>query len=594
MNDRVLILAPRGRDAQLAAGILTRTGIACRICADLAELVRLVGEDAGAALVAEEAFAGEDSEALLLRWVAMQPPWSDFPFVVLAAPRGDIAQGARAPLWFDRIGNAVLLERPLGAAALTSAVRTALRTRRRQYETRAYLAEREQAAAGMAALNASLETRVAQRTAELQAAYDRLRIEAREREQAEARLAQAQRMEALGQLAGGIAHDFNNVLQAINGGLSLIRRRSGDPDAVQRLACMAANAADRGAAITGRLLTFARRGALRAEPVAPRLLLEGLREMLAHTLGAGIATRVDADRSLPMLLADKGQLETVLVNLAVNGRDAMPQGGTLSLTAASEQVLAPSAHPAGLPRGNYLRLAVSDNGTGMGAATLARASEPFFTTKPLGKGTGLGLAMARGFADQSGGGMAIESAPGRGTTVTLWFPQAAALIAGELVLPGATTPTAFRASVLVVDDDDMVREMVAGELADEGYLVVEANDGLKALAQLDEGAAVDLLISDFSMPGMDGLILIEEARRRRPDLPALLLTGFADAAVRLAVDGAETALTALLRKPVSGLVLAEHAAALLTTASTRPGSAGKGGVPLRTQPDAERLDPAPS
>ncbi len=570
---RVLILAPRGRDAELAARILARAGMACRVCVDLADLARAAAEGAGAALVTEEALEGDDDEGALLRWAATQPPWSDFPFVVLTLPRGDIAQGARAPAWLDGIGNAVLLERPLGAAALASAVRAALRTRRRQYEMRAYLAERELAATRLATLNASLEARVAERTAELRAAYDRLREEARERGQAEARLAQAQRMEALGQLAGGIAHDFNNVLQAVIGGLGLIRRRSGDAEAVKHLARMAADAAQRGASITGRLLAFARRGALRAEPVAPLPLLEGLREILAHTLGAGIAMQVAADPDLPALLADKGQLETVLVNLAVNARDAMPDGGTLRLAAAPEAVLDAKTHPAGLAPGGYLRLSVSDTGTGMNAATLARASEPFFTTKPLGQGTGLGLAMARGFAHQSGGGFAIESVLGQGTTATLWFPEAAGvLVASDPALSGSTAPSVpASARVLVVDDNAMVREVLAGEMKERGYRVVQAGDGLEALAQLDGGAAVDLLISDFAMPGMNGLTLIQEARRRRPELPALLLTGYADANVRLAVEDAATGSTALLRKPVSGTELAERAAALLAHAAASCG-----------------------
>jgi signal transduction histidine kinase/ActR/RegA family two-component response regulator len=570
VDHRVLILAPRGRDARLAAGILARAGMACQVCADLADLARAAAEGAGAALVAEEALEGDDEEGALLRWVMAQPPWSDFPFVVLAAPRGDIAQGARTPAWFEGLGNAVLLERPLGAAALASAVRAALRARRKQYEMRAHLAERELAAARLATLNASLETRVAERTAELRAAYDRLREEAHERERAEARLAQAQRMEALGQLAGGIAHDFNNVLQAVIGGLDLIQRRPGEAEAVKRLARMAADAAERGASITGRLLAFARRGALRAEPVSPLPLLEGLREMLAPTLGAGIAMRVAAGQDLPMLLADKGQLETVLVNLAVNARDAMPDGGTLRLAAAAEAVLDTKAHPAGLAPGGYLRLSVSDTGTGMGAATLARASEPFFTTKPPGQGTGLGLAMARGFAHQSGGGFLIESAPGQGTTVTLWFPVEAVSVLGASgpALPGSTALSGSAPTrVLVVDDDAMVREVLAGQMEEQGYRVAQAGDGLEALAQLDGGAMVDLLISDFAMPGMNGLTLIQEARRRRPELPALLLTGYADPSVRLAVEDAGTGGTALLRKPVSGTALAERAAALLAHAA---------------------------
>ena len=528
VEDRVLILAPRGRDAGLAAEVLARAGMTCRVCADLADLVQAAVEGAGAALVTEEALGDDDGEGALLRWVAGQPLWSDFPFIVLTAPRGDLAQGTRAPAWFDGIGNVVLLERPLGAAGLASAARAALRARRKQYEMRAYLAERDQAMG---------------------------------------RMAQAQRMEALGQLASGIAHDFNNVLQAVIGGLGLIQRRSGDAEAVRQLAGMAADAAQRGTSITGRLLAFARQGALQAQPVSPLPLLESLREMLAHTLGVGIAMRIAADQTLPALLADKDQLETVLVNLAVNARDAMPDGGTLLLAAAPEAVL-DTAHPAGLAPGGYLRLSVSDTGMGMDAATLARASEPFFTTKPLGQGTGLGLAMARGFAQQSGGAIAIGSAPGQGTTVTLWFPEAAGvLVASEPALPGSTASSVpASARVLVVDDDTMVREVLAGEMEGRGYHVTQAGDGLEALAQLDEGASVDLLISDFAMPGMNGLILIQEARRRRPELSALLLTGYADDGVRLTVEDVAAGNTALLRKPVSGASLADHAAALLVGA----------------------------
>ncbi len=242
------------------------------------------------------------------------------------------------------------------------------------------------------------------------------------REQAQQRLAHAQRMEALGQLAGGMAHDFNNVLQAVLGGLRLIERRAGDAGAVDQVARMIGEAVERGGRVTARLLSFARKGELQAAPVPAAALLEGMREMLAATLGAPIAVEVVADADAPPLVADKAQLETVLVNLAVNARDAMPEGGTLTLSVVPDAV-ADAAHPAGLAPGEYVRLELADTGLGMDAAVLARASEPFFTTKPDGEGTGLGLAMARGFAEQSGGGFAISSAPGQGTTVSLWFPQ---------------------------------------------------------------------------------------------------------------------------------------------------------------------------
>ena len=386
------------------------------------------------------------------------------------------------------------------------------------------------------------------------------------REQAQAQLAQAQRMEALGQLAGGIAHDFNNVLQAVSGGLALIGRRAGDAEVVRQLARMAGDAAERGAAITGRLLSFARKGELRAEPVPAGPLLEGMREILVATLGPGIETRIAMDATLPALLADKAQLETVLVNLAVNARDAMPDGGCLTLQAAVETVADARRHHAGLAAGEYVRLDVVDTGTGMDAATLTRASEPFFTTKPLGQGTGLGLAMARGFAQQSGGAFAIRSVPGEGTTVSLWFPRASVstLDAGINAVgqPGALMPGLAR-RIMVVDDDPMVRAVLVGQLEGLGYVVTQAGDGLAALAQLDAGAETDLLVTDFAMPGMNGAVLIGEARRRRPALPALLLTGYADPGLQSSVGREPGVGTVLLRKPVSADELAGQVAALL-------------------------------
>ncbi len=395
-----------------------------------------------------------------------------------------------------------------------------------------------------------------------------VRHEVAAREQAQVRLAQAQRMEALGQLAGGVAHDFNNVLQAVQGGVRLIENRPDDPARVRRLATMVAEAATRGASITRRLLAFSRRADLRAEPVDVGDLLTSMREIFTHTLGAGIDVRVQVPASLPALFVDKGQLETVLVNLAANARDAMAGAGVITLAAVAdrvEQAKTTDRHAAPLEDGAYVRLSVSDTGAGMDSATLARAAEPFFTTKPQGKGTGLGLAMARGFVEQSGGAMDIESAPGSGTTVRMWLPVATgiptAASADCAVKPAS--PGDARPRVLLVDDEELVRAITSEGLAAAGYVVLSACSGEQALERLDAGETVHLIVTDLSMPGLDGLALIREAQRRRPGLPAILLTGFATDMAEIAVGGALNGSFSLLRKPVEARVLAERVAVLL-------------------------------
>ena len=395
----------------------------------------------------------------------------------------------------------------------------------------------------------------------------RVREEMTAREAVQARLAHAQRMEALGQLAGGIAHDFNNVMQAVQGGAGLIRRRASDPQTVDHLARMVEEAAERGASVTRRLLSFARRDELRAEPVDSTALLDGVHEVLEHTLGTGIAVRTELAGPLPPLLADKGQLQTVLVNLAANARDAMPGGGTLTISAEVESVEAGGAsfRPGLLP-GRYVRLTVADTGEGMSADVLARASEPFFTTKGVGKGTGLGLAMARGFAEQSSGALAIRSTPGAGTTVTLWLPVAEGAAPRSERDGGAGQAARARAArVLVVDDEALVREVLAEGLEERGYSTLRADGAATALAMLVAGEAVDLLLTDFAMPGVDGLALIAAARRHRPGLPAVLLTGNASGQVeaRLALDGVAGGAFTLLAKPVGADQLAERIELLL-------------------------------
>jgi signal transduction histidine kinase len=382
---------------------------------------------------------------------------------------------------------------------------------------------------------------------------------------AQARAAHAERVQVLGQLAGGIAHDFNNILQAVQGGATLIDKRAGDPDSVRRFTRMILEASERGISITRRLLAFARREELRAEPLDAAALLSGLRDVLNHTLGSGISVDVRVDAGLPPLLADKGQLETALVNLATNARDAMPDGGTLTFSASAQVVEADADHPADLRPGRYVRLSVADTGSGIAAPLLVRVLEPFFSTKPPGQGTGLGLSMAKGFAEQSDGGLTIDSVPGQGTTICLWFPEATRREVPSQ--PAESSGTAERDAgthVLLVDDEAMVRETLAASLEDAGYSVVTAADGAAALDVLRSSAAVDILVTDLSMPGIDGLAVIQQARRQRPGLPAVLLTGHAgnDSATGGGPDGVYI----LVRKPVTGEQLAGRIAAVLAAA----------------------------
>ncbi|HEY4043503.1 MAG TPA: ATP-binding protein [Rhodopila sp.] len=393
---------------------------------------------------------------------------------------------------------------------------------------------------------------------------DRVRDEVAARETAQARAANADRFQALGQLAGGMAHDFNNVLQAVAGGAALISRRPNDAAGVVRLAQLIRDAAARGASITRRMLVMARRSELNAEPIEVEALLDGLREVFVHTLGADIEVWVDVEANLPRVMVDKAQLETALVNLATNARDAMPDGGTLRLEASLDAVelARPSPGKALLP-GEYVRLSVTDSGVGMSRDTLARLGEPFFTTKDVGKGTGLGLSMVKGFADQSGGAFNIDSAIGAGTTAALWLP----VVAGESgqrpdepVLPGRSRLTG---RILLVEDDDLVRDTLVEQLQELGHKVLGASGGTSALAILRAQEAVDLMITDLSMPGMDGLMLIKEARGLCPSLPAILLTGFAGDVASLEDRDVSGATYTLIRKPATSAVLNARVTALL-------------------------------
>ncbi len=388
--------------------------------------------------------------------------------------------------------------------------------------------------------NGELERRVEERTAALEASRaelqevnrkleERVVARTREREQAMAQLFEAQKMDTIGQLTGGVAHDFNNLLMAMFGSLELLKKRMKDDPKTQELIENALKGAERGASLTQRLLAFARRQELRREALSIPELVSSFEELLSRTIGPGISLKKELAPDLPPILGDANQLELAMLNLALNARDAMPGGGTLTISARAVSV--PDEAAGRLRPGAYVSLSVEDTGHGMDEATQARAAEPFFTTKGLGKGTGLGLSMVHGLAGQLGGALLIESAPGVGTKVELVIPRAEApamqpAAAGE----DATEAAGRRATVLLVDDDALVSMGTAAMLEDLGHAVLTACSPIEALEVLEASPAIDLVITDYAMPGMNGLELARLIRKTHPALPILLATGYADLA----------------------------------------------------------------
>jgi len=400
-------------------------------------------------------------------------------------------------------------------------------------------AELEQKAAELAALNAALEGRVAAAVTECQQVNDALR--------------QSQKMEAVGQLTGGIAHDFNNLLQIVTGNLEMLLR--GLPADAQRLRRAADNAmggATRAATLTQRLLAFSRRQPLAPRPLDPNRLVDGMSELMRRTLGEQVSVHVDLAGDLWPVEADANQLENALLNLAVNARDAMEPGGRLTITTGNTVVGEADADDDTLP-GQYVSLSVCDTGSGMSDETLARVFEPFFTTKEVGKGTGLGLSMAYGFAKQSGGHLRIESSLGRGTTVTLFLPRLIGRLPVEHMdrdLNEIIERALEGETVLLVEDDDGVRNYSAAALADLGYAVLESRDGEEAIGHLDGTGRIDLVFTDVVLTGaLTGRDVANHALKARGGTPVLFTSGYArDAIIH---DGRLDADVDLLPKPFS-------------------------------------------
>ena len=504
-SERALILAPHGRDAVVALAMLVEAGFDGDVVSDVGQLVEELVRGAGLGVVTEEAISTGSLHALG-RWLDEQPEWSDFPFILLTRRGGGLERNPEASRHLDVLGNVTFLERPFHPTTFVSLAKSALRGRRRQYEARARLEELNE-------LAADLEQRVEERTAQ--------------REAAMAQLHEAQKLETLGQLTGGVAHDFNNLLTPITGALDLLQRKYGQADErSQRLLSNALQAADRAKTLLQRLLGFARRQTLQTQPVDISALLGGMRDLISSSVGPTIDLHLRHDPDLPSAVIDPNQLELAILNLCVNARDAMPDGGPLTIL-AEELAIGPGSSPK-LKPGLYVRVSVIDAGSGMDSETLARAVEPFYSTKEVGRGTGLGLSMVHGLAAQLGGALELTSAPVEGTRVDLYLPVVEDIAPAERGPPSDAVPVIGRQlRVLLIDDEELVRTATAEMIRDLGHSVVEASGAADALAQLDRGLGIDVVVTDYKMPGIDGGEVARRIAQTHPDTPVLLITGYA-------------------------------------------------------------------
>lgn len=525
-GERTLILAPRGRDAAIAQGILHEAHLRAEICNSFPDLLSRIETGCELAILTEESLRDVDMR-LLSSWVNQQPAWSDFPFIVLTGHGGGLERNPQAARLTEALGSVSFLERPFHPTTLISVVRTHLRGRRRQYECRK--------------LNEELELRVQERTHELAAANRQLLAQMEERERVESTLRQMQRLEAVGQLTSGVAHDFNNLLTVVLGNISFMEKdftaRGIDGKLSQRLQFMRA-AAERGAKLTDQLLTFSRRQHLEPKVLDLNIAIAGMRDLLQSTMGGSIRIETSLEDGLWHALVDPTQLELAVLNLAINARDAMGVGGLLKVSTGNASLGEPMA-PEEPAAGEYVEICVSDTGSGMSPSVRARVFEPFFTTKEIGKGSGLGLSQVLGFAKQSNGGVRIDTAENNGTTIRIFLPRSQLTPRRDSVAERRALSPGVQARILLVDDDDAVRQVTADMLYELEYDVVEVGSAGAAFDIL-ESQKIDLLLLDFAMPGMSGAEVARRVLRRYPKLPIVFVTGYADRAQLASISTAQT------------------------------------------------------
>jgi signal transduction histidine kinase/ActR/RegA family two-component response regulator len=484
----VVVHTPTGRDGVLVAELLGSQGYVVRRSGSAAELGERLDDSVGVVVLAEEGLQ-QDAARILTGHLASQPSWSDLPVVILTAPRRTLAAPAGQLADFVDGANATLLERPVQPVTLLSAVQAALRARARQHQVRRYLEERA-------------------------------RAEEQERRR--------QRIEAIGSLAGGVAHEVNNMLAVMLGFSDMALRQLPAGNAAAADLREVIRAGERAARITQQLLAFSRQMPNQPVVLSVAGVVRDLLKLLHQTLGAEYQLVIDLPGGLPSVRADRTQLEQVLINLVLNARDATPPGGTISVVAQTVELDAAYGQrhqDVTLRQGPYVMLAVTDTGRGMDPATLERVFEPFYTTKPVGQGTGLGLSTVYGIVKQAAGYVWIYSEPGQGTSVKVYLP---AVLEDER---GADRRRAAglrgRERVLVVEDEELVRHMACRALEEFGYTVLEAGDGAAALALLDSlDARVNLVLCDIVMPGMSGPALGAAIAARAPGVPVVYMSGY--------------------------------------------------------------------